>query len=433
MRILELSKVGKAYYRYASEWQRVARIMGRSVAAAEEHWVLRDIDFDLRAGESIGIVGRNGAGKSTLLKMITGTVYPSYGEVRYYGSPHIAAILELGLGFLPEFTGRQNARHTLELMGVEPRETERVLPEIESFADIGDYFDQPVRTYSSGMQTRVAFATVTAIRPDLLIVDEALSVGDAHFQAKCFDRIGQYRRHGTALILVTHAMADVVTHCDRAILLARGRVLADGAPADVTNLYFDNLFGGNRAEGEQGAREEEEGDDFGAGDEELFHTRPGFRKEEHRWGEGGAVIKDYRISAAGNVYPAEIESGTQTEFSFQVRFDADFDSVIPGILIKTLDGIFVYGTNSHAASSGAGPRIHARRGETRIFRFEMPLALNGGDYLVSFGVSAGDPRQNAKPLERRYDALIIHISRSVPFWGLVDLVAKFDEVSPATR
>jgi lipopolysaccharide transport system ATP-binding protein len=432
MRILELSQVGKAYYRYTSEWQRVERILGRPVVPAEEHWVLRDIDFDLASGESIGIVGRNGAGKSTLLKMITGTVNPTCGEVRYRGSPHVAAILELGLGFLPEFTGRQNARHTLELMGVEPGETERALPEIESFADIGGYFDQPVRTYSSGMQTRVAFATVTAIRPDLLIVDEALSVGDAHFQAKCFERIGQYRRQGTALILVTHAMADVVAHCDRAILLAGGRILADGAPADVTNVYFDNLFGGGRVQGAPGTGGRFE-DGFGAGDQELFHTRPGFRKEEHRWGEGGAVILDYRITAAGTAYPAEIESGSPTEFCFQVRFDADFDNVIPGILIKTLDGIFVYGTNSHAASSGAGPRIHARRGETRIFRFEMPLALNGGDYLVSFGVSAGDPRENPRPLERRYDALIIHVRRSVPFWGLVDMAAKFDEVSPATR
>ncbi|SEP89474.1 lipopolysaccharide transport system ATP-binding protein [Ectothiorhodospira magna] len=423
MNLLTLQQIGKVYRTYGSEWRRLARLMGLPFTPVEEHWVLQDIHFTLGAGEALGIVGRNGAGKSTLLKLITGTIPPSQGQLWRRDGLRIAAILELGLGFVPEFTGRRNALHTAELMGHDRRAIEAAMPEIEAFADIGDYFDQPVRTYSTGMQARVAFATVTAFRPDLLIVDEALSVGDAFFQAKCFERIARYREQGMALILVTHAMNDVIVHCDRALLLHQGRLLADGPPVDITNRYFDTLFT------RRPATVADQDDTFTQGQQALFHTRPGYRKEEHRWGEGGAEILDVQIRADGHLFPAEIPSGAQVEFAFKVRFDQDYPAVVPGLLIKTLDGVFVYGTNAHDATAGQAPPLSVRQGQCYHFAFALALTLNAGDYLISFGISSGDPvrGENLVPLDRRYDALILHVHRPVPFWGIADLGARYQQ------
>lgn len=424
MSLLRVRDVGKVFCRYASEWQRIARWFGATVQPLDQHWVVRHISFDLNAGDSIGIVGRNGAGKSTLLKMITGTMLPSEGQIQMSG--RVAAILELGMGFNPEFSGRQNARHALELMGFGHAQIEAVMPEIAAFADIGDYFDQAVRTYSTGMQARVAFAAATAFRPELLIVDEVLSVGDAFFQAKCFERIAAYRQQGMTLILVTHSVADVVTHCNRALLLRQGRLIEDGSPAHVTNLYLDDLFGRGHAPAPGIADASAAPFDFAESTEEVFHTRPGYRKEEHRWGQGGASILDYRIVAAGKPYPPRIESCTETEFFFKVRFDADFDAVMPGLLIKTIDGVFLYGTNAFSAAGGRIAPIAVQAGDILVFRFVCSLALNEGHYLISFGISAGDPLQTLTPLERRYDAVLIDVGRAVPFWGLADLRSTFD-------
>src|SRR5690606_6494074 len=216
---------------YRSEWQRVARWFGASPEPLEEHWVVRGVSFEIGAGEVVGIVGQNGAGKSTLLKMVAGTLQPTEGQLRVNG--RIAAILELGMGFHPELTGRQNVMHAAGLMGFSARDVVAAMPGIEDFAEIGEYFDQPVRTYSSGMQVRVAFAVATAFRPEVLIIDEALSVGDSYFQHKSFDRIRSFREQGTTLLIVSHDRNAIQAICDRAILLERGRVLKDGEPEAV--------------------------------------------------------------------------------------------------------------------------------------------------------------------------------------------------------
>ena len=223
---LHLRDVGKAYREWGSEWRRFASWFGMHPKPESEDWVLRHVSFEVRAGEAIGIVGQNGAGKSTLLKIVTGTLRPSEGVVATAGT--IAAILELGMGFNPDLTGRENVLHSAALMGHPNDKVLAAMPEIEAFAEIGEYFDHPVRTYSSGMQVRVAFAVATAFRPDVLIVDEALSVGDAYFQHKSFDRIRQFQKQGTALLLVSHDAAAIQSLCSRAILLERGHVLRDG-------------------------------------------------------------------------------------------------------------------------------------------------------------------------------------------------------------
>ncbi len=421
---LQVNNLGKAFRTYASEWHRVAGWFGWPIRPTGEQWVLRGIGFSLAAGEAVGIVGKNGAGKSTLLKMITGTLKASEGSIAVNG--RVAAILELGMGFNPELTGGENVRHAAGLMGLSREEIERLLPEIREFAEIGSYFDEPVRTYSSGMQARIAFAVATAHRPDILIVDEALSVGDPYFQAKCYERISRYRREGMTLLLVTHAVEEIVRQCDRAILLKDGALLLDGPPREITNHYLDHLFGSGRpprpVKDEAAARPKHH--ELPAGAEERFGERPGYRKEEHRWGDGGAVILDYLITAGGTAYPPMIESNSLTEFCFKVRFERDFAQVFPGLLLKTLDGVFIYGTNSFLASQGR-EQPAAEAGEIRVYRFAMPLALNQGHYLVSFGISSGEKIEALVPLERRYDSVIINVTSSAPFWGVADLNATF--------
>ncbi|WP_295021157.1 ABC transporter ATP-binding protein [Sulfurimonas sp.] len=233
--VLEVTNIGKAYRNYGSELWRILSWFGLRFKPVHETWTLQNISFSIAAGEAIGVVGQNGAGKSTLLKIITGTLKPSTGSVTVRGK--IAAILELGMGFHPDLTGRQNAYHSAGLMGYTSEQIEAVIDQIEAFTEIGEYFDQPVRTYSSGMQARVAFAVATAFRPDILIVDEALSVGDVYFQSKCFDRMEWMRENGTTVLLVSHDIQAIRSFCDRAILLHHGQLCGEGTPKEVVQQY----------------------------------------------------------------------------------------------------------------------------------------------------------------------------------------------------
>ncbi|CAG2095758.1 ABC transporter ATP-binding protein [Xanthomonas arboricola] len=425
--MLTVEGLGKSYRVWGSEWLRAASWFGLQVKPREEHWVLRNVGFSVAPGESIGIMGRNGAGKSTLLKLITGTSQPTEGRIIRRG--RIAAILELGMGFNPDLSGRENARHSAGLMGYTLEQIEAVLPEIQEFAEIGEYFDEPVRTYSSGMQVRVAFAVATAFRPDLLIVDEALSVGDAYFQAKCFKRIQSFKEKGMTLILVSHSVGDIVKHCDRAILIKGGAVHADGPSREVSNLYLDELFGKKpallQAEATDLPRE------MGTGDEDVFHTRPYYNADEHRWGQGGARILDYVVTSGGQEFPARVESGARTAFYVKIAFDRDFDSVVPGFLVKTIEGLFLYGTNSFL-SSGGQAGISVKAGQVIVCKFTMPLDLNEANYLVSLGISSGDPLLELTPLDRRYDAIVLDVARGMQFWGMMDLKADFELVEASS-
>ncbi len=235
MGYLRTTNLGKAYKRYPSKGALLLEWLGVRAQAHEKRWVLRHVDFEVKPGESVGIVGQNGAGKSTLLKMIVGTTQPTEGGVEIRG--RVAALLELGMGFHPDFTGRQNCFVAGQLMGLSPAEIETLLPEIEAFAGVGDYMDQPLRSYSSGMHVRLAFAVATCRRPDILIVDEALSVGDLLFQQRSFQRIKQFREEGTTLLFVSHSPATVFALCSRAILLNQGGLVLDDTPRAVIALY----------------------------------------------------------------------------------------------------------------------------------------------------------------------------------------------------
>src|SRR5215213_9489367 len=233
---LRVENVSKQYRIYEHPGDRLKESLTRGRwKRHREFWALRDVTFEVESGTTTGVIGPNGSGKSTLLQIITGTLEPTHGSVHHEG--RIAALLELGAGFNPEFTGLENIHLNAQLLGLSRRETERLLPEIERFAEIGDFLDQPVKTYSSGMYIRLAFAIAVAADPQILIVDEALSVGDAVFQHRCLRRIKQMQENGATILFVSHDTHAVRALCSRAILLNGGRVLSDGQPADVLKRY----------------------------------------------------------------------------------------------------------------------------------------------------------------------------------------------------
>ncbi|MFO1305821.1 MAG: ABC transporter ATP-binding protein [Burkholderiales bacterium] len=409
---LGVQGLGKTFVRYSSEWKRIAGFLGWRMPPQETHWALRDVTFAVAPGEAVGLVGRNGAGKSTLLKLIAGTLRPTEGRVDALG--RITAILELGTGFNPEFTGRTNVTYAAGLMGIDSDAIASAMDGIEAFADIGEYFDRPARTYSSGMQMRVAFAVATAFAPQVLLVDEALAVGDVAFQAKCFDRIRALREGGCALLFVSHSVEEVVKHCDRALLVDHGRVVLDDTSRVVSNAYLDLVWG-------KGARGHAASSGFAAYDgRDLFVTRPGYRPEEHRFGQGGARIVDVHVESGGQAFASPVNAARDLRIAMQVAFERDVESPVYGLLIKTHDGVFLYGTNSSIAN---GPAPGVRAGDVVACEFAIPSGLNSGSYLVSLGVSESAPGGELVPLDRRYDSLLLQAVNDDPVWGLVDLRA----------
>ncbi len=233
--VLEINNISKSFREYSNEMKRILSWFGFGFQPTEEHHILKNINFSISAGEAVGVVGQNGAGKSTLLKIITGTLNPTEGSVEVHG--RISAILELGMGFQPDLTGRENAYHSAGIMGFTRDQIDKTIADIEAFAEIGEYFDQPVRHYSSGMQVRVAFSIATSYAPDVLIIDEALSVGDAYFQHKSIERIKELQNGGTTLLFVSHDKNAIQAVCNRAILLEKGTIIRDGKPEVVMDYY----------------------------------------------------------------------------------------------------------------------------------------------------------------------------------------------------
>lgn len=358
---LRVAGVGKAYRVWRSEWLRAARWFGLPTRPREETWVLRDVSFRIAPGEAVGVIGQNGAGKSTLLKLITGTAQPTEGSVQRTG--RVAAILELGMGFNPDLTGRQNAYHSAGLMGYTQDQIEQVMPEIEDFAEVGEYFDQPVRTYSSGMQVRVAFAVATAFTPDLLIVDEALAVGDSYFQHKSFDRMRRFREQGTSIMLVSHSPGDVKALCDRVILLDKGRVLRDGAPDEVID-YYNALI----------ARKENE------------HLSVEQRRDKEGWvmtrsGSGEVFTRGLRLEDAGTGQEIGLATvGQPLRLVLEAEAREHVESLVLGFMIRDKQGHVVWGSNTWHTGQ---VQKHLLPGERVRFTLDFMCRLGPGSYSVS--------------------------------------------------
>ena len=383
MNLLRVHDVGKAFRTYSSEWHRFARWFGLSMKPAEETWVLRHINFDIQVGEAIGLIGQNGAGKSTLLKMITGTMRPTEGQLQVNG--RIAAILELGMGFNPDLSGRQNVHHTAGLMGFTAEQINEAMPDIEAFAEIGDYFDEPVRIYSSGMQMRVAFSVATAWRPETLIVDEALSVGDTYFQHKSFDRIRKFREQGTSLIIVSHDRNAIQTLCDRAILLEKGSIVKDGTPEEVFDFYNALI-----AEKENSTVEVKRLEDG---------------KTQTTSGTGEATVEQIVLYNSKGDAAEYIGVGESVELHVRVKVHRPVDGLVLGYGIKDRLGQVMYGTNTwHTKQVLHDPK----QGDEFLFVIAFPANFGVGSYSVQTALVDRDTHLTAN-YEWRDMALVFSV------------------------
>ncbi len=385
--LLMVEDVSKSYVVYASEVRRFARWFGVPVTPVEEHKILQHITFRVGAGESIGIVGQNGAGKSTLLKIIAGTTQQSSGRVTSVG--RVSALLELGLGFNPELSGRENARHAAGLMGESQQKIDALIASIEEFAEVGEYFDQPLRTYSSGMQMRVAFSVATAVRPDLLIVDEALAVGDAYFVHKCFKRIREYRDAGTTLLIVSHDPAAIQSLCDRAILIDGGHLVRDGAPSEVLDYY--NALVAAKENGK------------------IITERDGEGRAATRSGSGEATISALEMRDRSGQVVEYIGVGDEVGLHARVEVNASVDQLVFGYMIRDRLGQAIFGTNTFHTSQ---VRRGLQAGERVEFTARFAANLGPGTYSVSVALSSTETHL-VKNYEWRDLALVFTVANAV--------------------
>lgn len=355
---ISVSNVGKAYKQYTSRWGRIAEWFIPGLKPKHQlKWILKNINFTVNPGEAIGVIGINGAGKSTLLKMITGTTQPTTGSINMVG--RVAAMLELGMGFHPDFTGRQNVLMAGQLLGYTVDAITRLMPEIEAFSEIGDYIDQPVRVYSSGMQVRLAFSVATAVRPDILIIDEALSVGDAYFQHKSFDRIREYSKQGTTLLLVSHDKQAIQSICNRAILLNAGKVEMEGEPEAVMDYYNALLADKENNKIEQ------------------IVTEDGSIKTIS--GTGEAIVSDIKIINKEGQVVELVDVGQRIVLRIEVDVKEDIPKLVLGYGIKDRLGQVVYGTNTELKRQ---PLYNVAAGTRVIFECEFDAYLGPGTYSI---------------------------------------------------
>jgi lipopolysaccharide transport system ATP-binding protein len=407
---LRVENLNKVYQIYARPQDRLKQALFRGKRTYFQPFVaLDDVSFEIRRGETIGILGRNGSGKSTLLQMIAGTLTPTSGSITRGG--RVAALLELGAGFNPDFTGAENARLNAAILGLNEREVDEVYPRIVEFAEIGRFIDQPVKTYSSGMYVRLAFATAIAVDPDILIVDEALSVGDEAFQRKCFARIHQIQERGGTILFVSHSAGSVIELCSRALLMDQGKLLLSDTPKSVVGYYSRLLYdtGTERdtilseiaarqakvlnppaaAPAEQGAIAGEL--DPAVEDEQVPETfesyyDPGLISQSRQeYGTRGAEIHEPAVETLDGRKVNVLKRGERYVYAFRVRFNEPLEKVRFGMFIRTRSGLDLGGSASFPPSRNM-PSVDA--GATVVVRFEFTCLMMPDVYFFNAGASA---------------------------------------------
>ena len=361
--VIRTAGVSKSYRPIEKPWHRLLEGLGLN---RDENPVdaLHPTDVEIRRGESVGIVGRNGSGKSTLLALIAGILTPTSGTVERFG--RISALLELGSGFNPEFTGRENVFFTGSLMGLTRDEMRARYPEINAFAEIGDFIDRPVKTYSSGMFVRLAFATAIHVNPDVCIIDEALSVGDIYFQQKCFDRLRLMREQGVSLLFVSHDSSAITRFCDRALLMEAGRVTYDSDPLSVIRAYESRLI---------------QIRDAVAAAEGATNGTPHVMKEI---ATADAVVEFFGVIDANEEPISAFVSEERVSVRTVLRFNTALDDPHCGFKIRNRFGEVVFETNTYCVNHFAGP---VRAGERINVDFSFAAPLAEGDYTLSLGVA----------------------------------------------
>lgn len=435
---IDVANVGKCYRTYERPIDRLRQFVvpkARQLLGLpaqryfQEFWALNDVSLQVRRGETVGIVGRNGSGKSTLLQTICGTLMPTVGTVQTHG--RVAALLELGAGFNPEFSGRDNVYMNASLLGLSRAQTDARFDAIAAFADIGAHIEQPVKTYSSGMYVRLAFAVIAHVDADILIVDEALSVGDAVFTQKCMRFIRAFQQKGT-LLFVSHDMGSVQNLCQRSIWLGHGRMIASGPSRQIVASYLrqtlQEVYGG---EVTLDPLEAPAADGGASGDDtpidappvidyaSRVRLAPGNIADATGWKTGAGEILSIAIEGQGGAQSTLFEGGEQVRLVIRAVAHQDFDQPILGFILKDRLGQDLFGENTLPLTAFS-PRS-VRAGETfhAAFAFRLPMLPNGS-YTLMASLADGELHDNVQH-HYMHDALVLHVTSSKIRWGLVGI------------
>lgn len=408
---IKVTQVSKVYKLYDSPSARLKDALGLSRKGNyREHEALRSVDLEVKKGETIGIIGTNGSGKSTLLKIITGVISPTGGEVEVQG--RISALLELGAGFNMEYTGIENVYLQGTMMGFSREEIAQKMDDILGFADIGDFVNQPVKTYSSGMFVRLAFAVAINIEPEILIVDEALSVGDVFFQAKCYRKFEEFKKLGKTILFVSHDLSSITKYCDRAILLNKGVKVMEGTPKEAVDRYKMALVEQKEAERRENTALWQPKDSG-----EKWRDSISINPETLEYGDKQAEIIDFAIADETGKLSNVIEKGMQFTIKMKVQFAEDVAEPIFAFTLKNLMGIELTGTNTMFEKQMIEP---AKKGDIRTISFTQKMTLQGGEYLLSLGCT-GYEKEEFKVHHRLYDVCSLGVVSDKNTVGYFDM------------
>ncbi len=415
---IQLEHITKVYKLYSRNRDRLKDSLGLTKKKCyTEHYALRDVSMEVREGEMVGIIGVNGSGKSTVLKIITGVLNPTGGSMEIDG--RISALLELGAGFNMEYTGLENVYLNGTMMGFSKKEIDGKLSDILDFADIGEFIHQPVKTYSSGMFVRLAFAVAINIDPEILIVDEALAVGDVFFQAKCYHKFEEFKKQGKTILFVSHDLTSIAKYCDRVILLNKGVKLAEGSPKDMVNMYKKLLVH---------QLDEDSLEDVSGRSGIGKHTEDGKAWKDHfevnptilDYGEKQAEIVDFAIVDQYGQFSSIIEKGSVCQIKSKVYFHSQVKEPIFTITIRNKQGTDITGTNTMFERVETGT---VEAGETRIVTYTQRIDLQGGDYLLSLGCT-GYVGDEFKVYHRLYDLVALTVLSDKDTVGFYDMNSK---------
>lgn len=395
---IEVKNLIKIYKLYDKPSDRIKEAFGLGRKKHTEHYALHDVNLSVYQGETVGIIGTNGSGKSTILKIITGVLNPSFGTVDVKG--RISALLELGAGFNMEYNGIENVYLNGTMMGFSKKEIDEKLPEILSFADIGEYVYQPVKTYSSGMFVRLAFAVAINIEPEILIVDEALSVGDVFFQAKCYQKFEEFKKMGKTIVFVSHDLSSISKYCDRVFLLNKGVLLGEGTPKEMIDAYKQVLVG---------QYEVKDGEEAVSGD--------AVNPELLEYGTRQAVIEEYFAEDEKGTKTTAILKGTKFSIHMKVKFEEDVPAPIFAFSFKNVKGTEITGTNTMFEKAFLEP---VQAGEEKEIVFTQEMNLQGGEYLLSLGVT-GYRGSDFEVYHRLYDVLNLTVVSDKDTVGFYDM------------
>ena len=410
-----VSNVKKVYKLYEKPSDRIKEAFGIGKKKHKEYYALNGVDLNIYQGETVGIIGTNGSGKSTILKIITGVLTPTAGEVKVNG--RISALLELGAGFNMEYNGIENIYLNGTMVGFSEKEIDEKLQDILDFADIGDYVYQPVKTYSSGMFVRLAFAVAINIEPEILIVDEALSVGDVFFQAKCYHKFEEFKEMGKTILFVSHDLSSISKYCDRVILLNKGNKLGEGTPKEMIDAYKKVLVG-------QYEPEQEEADEDGVNllnDESLkAAAKQGYNPDKLEYGTKAACIEDVYVTDDKGTKTTAVLKESEFSIHFKVRFQEDIPAPIFAFSLKNPIGVEITGTNTMIEKAFLEP---VKAGEVKEVVFKQKMTLQGGEYLISLGVT-GYEGDTFQVYHRLYDVLNITVISDKNTVGYYDMISS---------